>query len=338
MAELNRITVLGAGVLGGQIAWHSAFKGKTVAVYDISSEALDKCRAAHDQYAAVYPKDVGATDGDIAATRERLSYTTELAAAVGEADLVIEAVPEIPKVKTEVYESMAGLLPEHTLLATNSSTLLARDFAAATGRPEKFCALHFANLIWIMNVVEIMAHPATAESTLTAITEFAIEIGMLPIPVQKEQNGYVLNTWLVPLLNAAQTLVTNGVSTPEDVDRTYMKVNPGCHHGPVRLSRRGRHEDGVRHPDPLGTRQRRQADARKRGVHQDQLARQGPDGHADRTGVLPLSRTPPLRIRSFSRSPTCRRCRTSSRAPSCPRTFYALATSEYSPRNRNVGH
>ena len=232
MSELNRITVLGAGVLGGQIAWHSAFKGKTAVVYDISSDSLDKCRAAHEQYAAVYPGDVGATESDIAATRERLTYTTDLTSAVAEADLVIEAVPEIPKVKTEVYETMAGLLPEHTIVATNSSTLMARDFAAATGRPAKFCALHFANLIWIMNVAEIMAHPTTADSTLTAITEFAIEIGMLPIPVQKEQNGYVLNTWLVPLANAAQTLVTNGVSTPEDVDRTYMKVNPGCTMGP----------------------------------------------------------------------------------------------------------
>jgi 3-hydroxybutyryl-CoA dehydrogenase len=130
---------------------------------------------------------------------------------------------------------MSPLLRDHTLIATNSSTLLPRDFAAATGRPEKFCALHFANLIWIMNVAEIMAHPTTADDTLTQVTEFAIEIGMLPIPVRKEQNGYVINTWFVALLNAAQSLVTNGVSTPEDVDRTYLKCNPGCTMGPMAL-------------------------------------------------------------------------------------------------------
>ena len=151
--------------------------------------------------------------------RARLTYTTDLGEAVGQADFVIEAIPEIPKVKTEFYETMAGLLAEHTLLATNSSTLLARDFAVATGRPEKFCALHFANLIWIMNVAEIMAHPGTSEATLTSVTEFTIEIGMLPIPVHKEQNGYVLNTWLVPLLNAAQTLVTNGVTSTAPIWR-----------------------------------------------------------------------------------------------------------------------
>lgn len=78
-----------------------------------------------------------------------------------------------------------------------------------------------------------MAHPGTAADTLTQITEFAIEIGMVPVPVHREQNGYVLNAWVVPLLNAAQSLVTNGVSTPEDVDRTYMIVNRGAPRGPM---------------------------------------------------------------------------------------------------------
>ena len=86
----------------------------------------------------------------------------DLKAAVAQADFVIEAVPEVPDIKTQVYREMAGLLPPHTLIATNSSTLLARDFAEATGRPAKFCALHFANLIWTMNLAEVMAHAGTA--------------------------------------------------------------------------------------------------------------------------------------------------------------------------------
>jgi len=73
MAQLNRITVTGAGVLGGQIAWHSAFKGKTVVVHDISANSLDNCRAAHDNYAGIYLADVGASESDIAATRARLA-------------------------------------------------------------------------------------------------------------------------------------------------------------------------------------------------------------------------------------------------------------------------
>jgi 3-hydroxybutyryl-CoA dehydrogenase len=235
MSRIDHLTTLGSGVLGGQIAWHSAFRGKTVVAYDVTDEALARCRAAHEVYAGIYRSALGATDADIAQTRARLSYTTDLAAAVSKADLVIESVPEVPEIKTRAYEAMARLLPRHTLLATNSSTLLASDFAAATGRPAKFCALHFANLIWALNIAEIMAQPATDDDTLTQVAEFAIEIGMVPIAVRKEQNGYVLNTWFVALLNAAQTLVTNGVSTPEDVDRSFLICNPGASRGPMAM-------------------------------------------------------------------------------------------------------
>ena len=231
-SNLDRLTVLGAGVLGAQIAWHSSFKGKTVVVYDPFPEALAKAKAAHETYAGIYRGQLGASDAAIAATRERLTYSGDLKAAVADADLVIEAVPEVPDIKTGVYRDMAGLLRPHTIIATNSSTLLPRDFAAATGRPEKYCAMHFANLIWALNLVEIMAHPGTSRETLTAATHFALEIGQVPIAVRKEQNGYVLNSWLVPLLTASIALVVNGVSPPEDVDRTFMITNRGCAMGP----------------------------------------------------------------------------------------------------------
>jgi len=230
---INKVAVLGTGVLGGQIAWHSAYKGKQVTAYNRREESLSKIRAAHDQLAQIYTQDVGASAEDIAATQSRLSYVSDLKEAVGDADLVIESLPEIPSIKVQYYEKMAGLLPEHTLIVTNSSTFLPRDFAASTGRPGKFCSLHFANMIWALNMVEIMAHPGTTEETLIAMTCFGIEIGQVPIPIQKEQNGYVLNVWLQAMINAAVSLVENGVSTPEDVDRTYMIANRGCTMGPL---------------------------------------------------------------------------------------------------------
>lgn len=230
--SMQRVTVLGAGVLGGQIAWHSAFKGKTVVVYDPSSAAIDKALVAQQSYEYIYRAQLGASDAAIVAARARLTYTSDLRKAVADADLVIEAVPEVPDVKVRAYADMAGLLPAHTIVATNSSTLLPRDFAAATGRPDRYCALHFANMIWALNAVEIMAHPDTAPDTLNAVTRFAIEIGQVPIPVHREQNGYVINSWLVPLLTASLSLLANDVSTPEDVDRTYMILNRGCAMGP----------------------------------------------------------------------------------------------------------
>ena len=230
-SDIHHLTLVGAGVLGGQIAWHSAFKGKQVVVYDLYEKGLAQCRADQQRYAETYRVDLGAPEADLAATRDRISFTTDLAAAVSRADLVIEAVPEVPDIKVATYTELAKYLQEHTLLATNSSTLLPSQFASVTGRPDKYCALHFANLIWKMNLAEVMAHPGTSEATLTAVTRFAIEIGMVPIPVRKEQNGYLLNSWFAPLLQSSITLVANGIGTPEDVDRTFMIAN-GCATGP----------------------------------------------------------------------------------------------------------
>ncbi len=230
--KLSRLTVLGGGVLGGQIAWHSAYSGKTVTVFDVAEAGLDNCRAAHASYAQIYQQQLDATPDQVEATQARVSYSLDLAESVADADIVIESVPEIPEIKIDLYQKLAGMLPERAILATNSSTLLPSQFAEFTGRPKKYCALHFANLIWSMNMAEVMAHPGTSEETLVAVTRFAIEIGMVPIPIRREQNGYVMNTMLVALLNAAQTLITNGVSDHETIDRTYMIMNRGCARGP----------------------------------------------------------------------------------------------------------
>lgn len=235
VAKLNNLTVIGAGVLGGQIAWHSAFRGKNVSVYDLYEEGLERCRTAHQTYAHIYTQDLDATEKDVQETQGRLTFSTDLEQSVADADIVIECAPEIPDVKTKLYQDLAECLPDRTILATNSSTLLPSQFAEATGRPEKFCALHFANLIWSLNIGEVMAHQGTSEQTLTDVTGFAIEIGMVPIPIVKEQNGYVCNSLLVPILQAAQSLITNGVSSPEYVDRTYMIMNRGCSVGPCGL-------------------------------------------------------------------------------------------------------
>lgn len=229
---LDNVTIVGGGVLGGQIAWHSAFKGKTVTVYDAFEAGIKNCQRAHQTYAHIYAVQLGARASEIESAKSRLTFTTDLTEAVHNADLVIEAIPENPDIKVSFYEALDKLLPKSTILATNSSTLLPSTFSSHTGRPDKFCCLHFANLIWSGNIAEVMAHPKTSQTTLTRVTQFAIEIGMVPIPLEKESSGYVCNALLVPIMHAAQTLVTNGISTPEYVDRTYMIINRGCGAGP----------------------------------------------------------------------------------------------------------
>jgi 3-hydroxybutyryl-CoA dehydrogenase len=93
-SNIKNVAMIGAGTLGGQIAWHSAYMGKQVTVYDVSEEGLEKCQAAQAGYAAIYSTDLNASDADIEATRSRLTFTTDLVEAAQDVDLVIEAVPE----------------------------------------------------------------------------------------------------------------------------------------------------------------------------------------------------------------------------------------------------
>lgn len=232
IAELKNIAVLGSGVLGGQIAYQSAFKGKQVIVYDISEEILNKCKVVHDSYGEIYKAEVNATDVDIKATKSRLTYTTDVN-LLKQVDLVIEAVPEVPEIKQEVYKKVAPVLAKDIILATNSSTLLPSDFVAFVPNPKQYCALHFANYIWKLNFAEVMAHQETSKDTLEKVFKFAIDIGMVPVPVEKENNGYILNSWFVPLLQAGLTLVVEGVGSPESIDRSYMVSNKGCSMGPL---------------------------------------------------------------------------------------------------------
>lgn len=118
---------------------------------------------------------------------------------------MIEAVPENPKIKIDFYEKLAAVSPVKTIFATNFSTMLPSQFAEVTKRPEKFIALHFANEIWKHNTAEIMGHPGTETEVFDAVVAFTKTIGMVTLPLHKEQPGYIVNSLLVPLLTAATT-------------------------------------------------------------------------------------------------------------------------------------
>lgn len=220
----KNITVAGSGVLGYQIAFQTAFHGFNVTVYDINDAVLEKAKAKFKDLSESYKKDLKATQEQLDQTFKNLSYNADLGAAVANADLLIEAVPESPAIKIDFYHKLAKVAPEKTIFATNSSTLLPSDFADATGRPAKFLALHFANTIWIHNTAEIMGHAGTDPNVFKDVVLFAKAIGMLALPVLKEQPGYILNSLLVPLLSAATNLLVNEVADVETIDKTWIKA------------------------------------------------------------------------------------------------------------------
>ena len=232
---MQNLTVLGTGVLGSQIIFQSAYQGKTVVAYDINDEILAKLPERWEYLKAAYLADLqDATPEKLDAAVSRIRATSDLADAVKDADIIIEAVPERLDIKQQMWESVAKVAPEHTIFATNSSTLLPSDIAPFTGRPEKFLALHFANEVWKFNVGEVMGHAGTDAEAFEAVAQFADEIGMVPIRINKEQPGYVLNSLLVPFLGAAGDLFVKGIATPEDIDNTW-RIATGAPAGPFQI-------------------------------------------------------------------------------------------------------
>lgn len=235
MAEFTNITVLGSGVLGSQIAFQTAYSGFTVVAYDIDDDALDRAKARFRELAETYREQVdGAAAGKAEDALANISYTSDLADAVQDADLVIEAVPEVLELKRALYTELGALAPEKTIFATNSSTLLPSDLKDYTGRPEKFLALHFANLIWIYRIAEVMGTTDTDPRVFRSVVEFARDMGMEPSEIKKEKAGYIINSLLVPFLVAAGELLVDGIADADQVDKTW-RISTGSPYGPFQI-------------------------------------------------------------------------------------------------------
>ena len=221
--DLHTVLVIGAGTMGGQIALQCAIHGFEVNLYDISPEYLEKGMQLIHGYADSLIHQGMLMDSGAASVFERIHPTTNPNHAA-RADLVSESIPEDPKLKGDVFARFNQLCSEHTIFTTNTSTLLPSYYAEATGRPDRFAALHFHNYVWSSNVVDIMPHPGTAEDTLDLLEAFALRIGQIPIRLTRESHSYVFNAMLNAFLRAATSLVSKQVTSVENVDRAWMGV------------------------------------------------------------------------------------------------------------------
>lgn len=257
--EIKNVTVAGGGVLGSQIALQSAYKGFKVKMWLRREDSIGRAKPKLERLHIIYKQTLEAmkTDPSVycrgladspdvpAATidelikrvdeaYESLVLTTDLHEAFDDADLAIEAIAEVIDEKDAFYSSLKDILPDHTILCTNSSTLLPSEMMGFTGRPDKFLALHFANNIWKNNTAEIMGSPKTSPESYEAVVEFARAIGMIPLELKKEQPGYLLNSMLVPFLNSAEALLANDVADVETIDKAWM-LGTGAPLGPFRI-------------------------------------------------------------------------------------------------------
>lgn len=259
--SFNKVVVAGGGVLGSQIAYQAAYWGKDVTIWLRSESSIGRTQPKLDGLRQAYESAIKLMDTDegknpaawcsgLAAGIEgfnaedclkkseaaygSIKLELDLAKAVEDADIVIESMAELEKEKIAFYQKLAPLMPEKTVLVTNSSTLLPSVFAAYTGRPEKYLSLHFANNIWKQNLVEVMAQERTDKKYFDQVFEFGKEIGMSPVPVLKEKAGYLLNSLLVPFLLCGMDLVASGVSDAESVDKAW-KLGTGSPRGPFEI-------------------------------------------------------------------------------------------------------
>ena len=257
---MKKIVVAGGGVLGSQIAYQAAYCGFDVTIWlrsegsitrtqpkldhlkDVYFETIEKMATPEGQTPANWARglaDFDTFDKDECLKKAENAYNglkleLDMAKAVADADLVIESMAENLDDKIEFYRKLAPLLPEKTVLVTNSSTLLPSKFAKYTGRPEKYLALHFANSIWKNNTAEIMAQPKTSPEAFEAVMAFAGQIRMIALPVRTEKSGYLLNSMLVPLLFSGMDLFVNGVSDPESIDKAWT-LGTGAPKGPFQI-------------------------------------------------------------------------------------------------------
>ncbi len=221
--DIQRILIIGGGTMGRQIALHFAIYGCNVVIYDIQEEFLTKALAIIQKMAGTYVHLKRITPEEAQAAIGRIKTTTLPEEAATDIDLVSESVPEDPVLKGKVFSLFHSLCPPRTIFTTNTSTLLPSMFAEATGRPGKFIALHFHDLR-TNTVVDIMPHPGTDEETIHAVQGFAKRMGLIDIMLGKESSGYVFNAMLRAFLESAQTLAANGISSIEDIDRSWMGV------------------------------------------------------------------------------------------------------------------
>ncbi|WLD96328.1 3-hydroxyacyl-CoA dehydrogenase [Agrobacterium leguminum] len=219
---MKTITVAGSGVLGSQIAFHAAFHGYNVALYDISDAVLHKARGIFNDLAASYQHDVHASERQTNEAVERVRFTSDLGEALSGAELVIEAIPEVLEIKQDFFRKAGALAAPETVFATNTSTLLPSQFAADTGRPERLLALHFSNRIWLAPVVEVMGHAGTDNAVFEYGLSFVRSLQLMPLPLYKEQPGYITNSLIMPWLASALKLWADDVTDYQTIDRTWM--------------------------------------------------------------------------------------------------------------------
>ena len=232
--SINKIAVVGAGQMGSGIAQVFATAGKTVTVYDISQEIVDKSKAKLQKGLAKQVEKGKIDQAKADAIMANISYSADTEYSdIGDTELVVEAAIERLDLKKSIFQKLDKATKADCILATNTSSISITEIAKVVEDKSKVIGMHFFNPPVVMKLIEIICGGNTSEETYNTVFALSQEIGKNPVTVN-EAPGFVVNRILIPMINEAIDLVQNGVASPEDID-TAMKL--GCNHpmGPLTL-------------------------------------------------------------------------------------------------------
>ncbi len=216
--DVKNVTVLGAGLMGHGIAQTFAQAGYNVTMVDIKEEFVQGGLGKIQWSLGKLLQKGKLTQTDHDAILKRITTSTDRTAAVKNADLVVEAIPELLKLKQEVFADIEQNTPEHAILATNTSSLPISEIAESTQHPEKVVGMHFFSPVVLMNIVEIIKGQKTSDEVAQVIYKLTEKIGKEPVMCHKDVPGFIANGIMMFPLNFVGQLVDQGHFTIEEID------------------------------------------------------------------------------------------------------------------------
>jgi len=235
ISKVNRVAVLGAGLMGHGIAQlASQVGGYEVALLDIKQEFIDKGLKMISESLEKFTAKGRLTRDQAAATLSRIHPTLDIAQAVRGSQLIIEAATEDPPLKLDLYRKVSGAADSDAVLASNTSSISITLLASATRRPENVCGMHFFNPPQLMPLVEVIMGNKTSDQTVELVRNVSAKMGKETVLCRKDSPGFIVNRVLVPALNEAVFLAQEGVASPQDIDKA-VKLGLNWPMGPLQL-------------------------------------------------------------------------------------------------------
>ena len=232
--EVQKVAVVGGGTMGNGIAHVFSMAKIPVTLIETKQDFAERALATIDKNLSRMVSKEKISESDKEAALDRIEVSLDVEEGVSEADLVVEAIPELFDLKKDLFQKVDAAAPEHAILASNTSSISITKLASQTQRPERFIGMHFFNPVPVMKLVEVINGLETSDEVTEIVMNLSEKLGKVPVSAN-DSPGFVSNRVLMPMINEAIFCVYEDVATPEAVDQV-MKLGMAHPMGPLRLA------------------------------------------------------------------------------------------------------